>query len=58
MITALADDIAIVALHMFQALLALAPVFAILQAASCLVVNPRKTVVIPLWDQGLFEARR
>jgi hypothetical protein len=58
MITAFADDIAIVALHLLDALLALAPVFAILQAASCLEVNPGKTVVIPLWAQGLFEARR
>jgi endonuclease/exonuclease/phosphatase family metal-dependent hydrolase len=58
MVTAFADDIAIVALHMFDVLLALAPVFAVLQAAACLEVNPKKTIVIPLWTNGLFEARR
>ena len=58
MITAFADDIAIVALDLLEALKALAPVFATLQAASCLEVNPGKTVVIPLWDHGRFEARR
>jgi exonuclease III len=58
MITAFADDIAIVAMHLFKALTALAPVFATLQAASCLEVNPGKTVVIPLWAQGCFETRR
>jgi endonuclease/exonuclease/phosphatase family metal-dependent hydrolase len=58
MVTAFADDIAIVALHLFQSLLALAPVFQVLRAASCLEVNPGKSVVIPLWDLGRFEARR
>jgi endonuclease/exonuclease/phosphatase family metal-dependent hydrolase len=58
MITAFADDVAIVALHLFKALRVLAPVFAVLQAASCLVVNPTKSVVIPLWRGGCFEARR
>jgi hypothetical protein len=58
MVTAFADDIAIVALHLFRTLRALAPAFALLQAASCLIVNPGKTVVIPLWDSGCFESRR
>jgi hypothetical protein len=58
MVTAFADDIAIVALNLFMTLRALAPVFALFQAASCLKVNPGKTVVIPLWRNGCFETRR
>jgi endonuclease/exonuclease/phosphatase family metal-dependent hydrolase len=57
-VSAFADDIAIVAKHLLQALRALAPVFSTFQAASCLEVNPLKTVVIPLWDNGCFETRR
>jgi hypothetical protein len=58
MVSAFADDIAIVAKELLLALRALAPVFAVLQAASCLEVNPLKTVVIPLWPEGRFETRR
>ena len=52
MIRAYADDIAIVARCFKDACLKLAPVFQCIQKCSCLSLNPKKCVAVPLWSLG------
>ena len=55
---AFADDMAIVVLHLLRALPILHDTFHLLRRATRLRLNAKKTVIIPLWKGGAFDARR
>jgi endonuclease/exonuclease/phosphatase family metal-dependent hydrolase len=53
---AFADDIAIALAALWDSLGFLASMFEVLAAATCLVLNAKKTIVIPLWRSANLEA--
>jgi hypothetical protein len=57
-VVAYADDIAIAAHHLHRALRTVHPLFEQLAAATSLVLNVDKTLVIPYWSNGVFDTRR
>ena len=58
MVRAYADDIAVVARCFQNACLRLVPIFRCVQKCSCLALNPKKCVLVPLWPESNRDTLR